>query len=113
MDGVCLYCDCVSSYVKTSTCQTAHSSTIGTISPCAASRTLTPYTAIYCTTHFLLSPIMAIASTPDHTETMDEVRALQRALAVDFKTPSENQTDQLQGKTLLVTGGASGFGRQS
>jgi FlaA1/EpsC-like NDP-sugar epimerase len=56
---------------------------------------------------------MAIASTADHTETMDEVRALQRALAVDFKTPSENQTDQLQGKTLLVTGGASGFGRQS
>jgi NAD(P)-dependent dehydrogenase (short-subunit alcohol dehydrogenase family) len=53
---------------------------------------------------------MAIASTPDHTETMDEVRALQRALAVDFKTPPENQTDQLHGKTLLVTGGVSGFG---
>jgi NAD(P)-dependent dehydrogenase (short-subunit alcohol dehydrogenase family) len=53
---------------------------------------------------------MATASTPEQTETMDEVRALQGALAVDFKTPSQNQTDQLQGKTLLVTGGASGFG---
>lgn len=34
----------------------------------------------------------------------------QQALAVDFKSPPANQTQALQGKTLLVTGGASGFG---
>lgn len=41
---------------------------------------------------------------------MDSVREAQRALAVNFKVPSKSATESIQGKTLLVTGGASGFG---
>lgn len=41
---------------------------------------------------------------------MDDTREAQRVLAVDFKTPLKNAVESLQGKTLLVTGGASGFG---
>jgi 5'-hydroxyaverantin dehydrogenase len=47
---------------------------------------------------------------PSQPETLSEIRALQRPLAVNFKSPPQNHTDQLQGKTLLVVGGASGFG---
>jgi 5'-hydroxyaverantin dehydrogenase len=41
---------------------------------------------------------------------MDGVLEAQRALTVDFKVPLDNAAASLQGKTLLVTGGASGFG---
>jgi NAD(P)-dependent dehydrogenase (short-subunit alcohol dehydrogenase family) len=41
---------------------------------------------------------------------MDAIREAQRALTVDFKLLLENAAESLQGKTLLVTGGASGFG---
>lgn len=41
---------------------------------------------------------------------MNDIREAQRALAVDFKAPPKNATESLQGKSLLVTGGASGFG---
>ena len=34
----------------------------------------------------------------------------QRALAVDFQNAAANQNNKIEGKTLLVTGGASGFG---
>jgi 5'-hydroxyaverantin dehydrogenase len=53
---------------------------------------------------------MAYASASNPTDTMDDVRKIQRTLAVNFKAPLENQAELLQGKTLLVTGGASGFG---
>lgn len=41
---------------------------------------------------------------------MEGIREAQRALTVDFKVPLEDAANSLQGKTLLVTGGASGFG---
>jgi 5'-hydroxyaverantin dehydrogenase len=41
---------------------------------------------------------------------MKELIDSQQALAVDFKKPAANQALSLQGKTLLVTGGASGLG---
>lgn len=41
---------------------------------------------------------------------MDEMRAAQKALAVDFNAPLENTAESLGGGTILVTGGASGFG---
>ena len=34
----------------------------------------------------------------------------QRALAVDFQNAAADQNNKIEGKTLLVTGGASGFG---
>lgn len=49
-------------------------------------------------------------SPPDTTSEMEAIRKAQRALAVDFKAPPQNQDASLEGKTLLVTGGASGFG---
>jgi 5'-hydroxyaverantin dehydrogenase len=41
---------------------------------------------------------------------MDELINSQQALAVDFRKSAAYQAQSLQGKTLLVTGGASGFG---
>lgn len=44
------------------------------------------------------------------SQEMAEIINSQRALAVDFQNAGSNQTQQIEGKTLLVTGGASGFG---
>lgn len=41
---------------------------------------------------------------------MDDIRDAQRALAVDFLEPLGKNAATLEGKTLLVTGGASGIG---
>ncbi|KAM0720747.1 hypothetical protein Q7P37_004884 [Cladosporium fusiforme] len=41
---------------------------------------------------------------------MDAITDAQKALTVNFEIPVENPAASLQGKTLLVTGGASGFG---
>lgn len=41
---------------------------------------------------------------------MDDLKNAQRNLAVDFKAPINDLWRSLQGKTILVTGGASGFG---
>lgn len=41
---------------------------------------------------------------------MDSLLKAQRALAINFETPVSDLLPELQGKTLLVTGGASGFG---
>jgi len=41
---------------------------------------------------------------------MTDLMDSQRALAVDFQNAAVARTEAVEGKTLLVTGGASGFG---
>lgn len=54
---------------------------------------------------------MPVQDTDQKTsQEMAELINAQKALAVDFQNARTNQTQPIEGKTLLVTGGASGFG---
>lgn len=44
------------------------------------------------------------------SQEMTDLINAQRELVIDFPTAGTNQIRQMEGKTLLVTGGASGFG---